>query len=240
MNPNATARAVRESEIEPEQSTLSQAVPYVVPFLAFFLVLGASPYLRFLGEWEYPLGCVFLAAVLYAFSRRVIDFRVRMPIRSIILGVAVCVIWVAPDLLFAGWRSHWLFENPLTGKVTVSMPEALRSNATAIFFRSVRAVILVSIIEELFWRAWLMRWLINTDIQKVALGAYSASSIIITALLFGSEHGPFWEVGIIAGLLYNWWMVKTKNLGDCILAHAVTNACLCGYVIATGSWQYWM
>jgi 2C-methyl-D-erythritol 2,4-cyclodiphosphate synthase len=35
-------------------------------------------------------------------------------------------------------------------------------------------------------------------------------------------------------------MVRTKSIGDCVLAHAVTNALLSAYVIAGGHWQYWM
>ena len=72
------------------------------------------------------------------------------------------------------------------------------------------------------------------------LGTYSASAMWISAILFASEHGPYWEVGLIAGLLYNFWMVKTKSLGDCIFAHAVTNGVLSLFVIATGRWEYWL
>jgi hypothetical protein len=57
--------------------------------------------------------------------------------------------------------------------------------------------------------------------------------------LFASEHGPYWDVGLIAGILYNLWMIRTRSIADCILAHAVTNAALSLYVIATGQWQYW-
>ncbi|MEJ7606852.1 MAG: CAAX prenyl protease-related protein [Bryobacteraceae bacterium] len=96
------------------------------------------------------------------------------------------------------------------------------------------------IIEELFWRGWLMRWLIKPNFRMVPLGAFTASSLLITALLFASEHGPYWDVGLLAGLLYNWWMIRTRSLGDCVLSHAVTNACLSAYVIGTGNWQYWM
>jgi hypothetical protein len=46
-------------------------------------------------------------------------------------------------------------------------------------------------------------------------------------------------VGLIAGVLYNWWMVRTRSLADCILAHAVTNGLLCGYVLAARKWEYW-
>jgi membrane protease YdiL (CAAX protease family) len=59
-------------------------------------------------------------------------------------------------------------------------------------------------------------------------------------VLFASEHGAFWDVGLAAGILYNWWMVRTRSLADCILAHAVTNGCLAAYVLAGGHWQYWL
>ena len=60
------------------------------------------------------------------------------------------------------------------------------------------------------------------------------------ALLFASEHGPYWDVGLAAGILYNWWMIRTKSLEDCILSHAVTNACLAAYVLTRHQWQYWL
>jgi uncharacterized protein len=106
--------------------------------------------------------------------------------------------------------------------------------------RILRAVVLVPIIEELFWRGWLMRWLIHPRFETVKLGAFRPLSFGVTAILFASEHGPYWDVGLVTGILYNWWMVRTKTLGDCILAHAVTNACLCGYVVATHRWEYWL
>jgi len=47
-------------------------------------------------------------------------------------------------------------------------------------------------------------------------------------------------VGLAAGIVYNWWIVHTRNLADCILAHAVTNAVLSVYVLFTDQWQYWL
>jgi uncharacterized protein len=95
------------------------------------------------------------------------------------------------------------------------------------------------VLEELFWRAWLMRWLINTDFLRVPLGAYTPFAFWLTAILFASEHGPYWDVGLVAGVIYNWWMIRSKSVADCILAHATTNAALSGYVLTTGQWQYW-
>ena len=38
--------------------------------------------------------------------------------------------------------------------------------------------------------------------------------------------------------LYNWWLIRTGNLADCVLAHAVTNGLLAVYVVMTGRWEY--
>jgi CAAX prenyl protease-like protein len=158
----------------------------------------------------------------------------------LLLGLAVFAAWVAPDLLFPGYRSHWLFQNAVTGTLQSSLTESARGDGLVLALRALRAVVLVPVIEELFWRAWLMRWLINPDFRKVALGTFSIASFAVTAFLFGSEHGPYWEVGVVAGVAYNWWMVRTHSLGDCILAHAVTNACLSVFVLVTGKWEYWL
>ena len=85
-----------------------------------------------------------------------------------------------------------------------------------------------------------MRWIVNPhNFEKVPLGTFTRSSFWITALLFASEHGSVWDVGLLAGIFYNWWMIRTRNLWDCILAHSVTNGILAAYVIGGGQWQYW-
>jgi CAAX prenyl protease-like protein len=170
-----------------------------------------------------------------------IDFRVRHWLSTPFIGVAVFAIWIAPDRLFpAGYRHFWLFENPVMGRVQAGLsPAALRQPAV-LWLRTIRAVAIVPVVEELFWRGWLMRWLISARFETVPLGAWSTSAFWIVALLFASEHGPYWDVGLAAGVLYNWWMVRTRSLGDLVLAHAVTNACLSAYVIWNGKWEYWL
>jgi CAAX prenyl protease-like protein len=216
------------------------ALPYIVPFGVFVAFLSITPYLQFAGRWEFPIRVVVLLAVLWIFSRDVLDLHVSHWAGSLTLGLAVFAIWIGPDLLVRGYREHWLFQNPILGKLHSSIPQDLLADRMVQLVRCFRAIILVPIIEELFWRAWLMRWVINPDFQAVKLGTYTPKSMWITAILFASEHGPYWEVGLIAGLLFNWWMVRTKSLGDCILAHAITNAALSFYVIKTGKWEYWL
>ena len=86
----------------------------------------------------------------------------------------------------------------------------------------------------------MMRWVTHRDFQSVPLGHYAALSFWTVAVLFASEHGSYWDVGLAAGIAYNWWLIRTGNLADCILAHGVTNACLAVYVLTTGAWQYWL
>lgn len=212
--------------------------PYVIPFATFMAMLAVRGQLN-LGRWEYPVWTLLVTAVLILCSRKAIDPRVSRVAATVALGVAVFALWIAPDLLWPGYRHHWLFENPIAGKAASSVPEALRGDWMVLTFRFLRAVAVAPVVEELFWRGWLMRWIVNPDIQKTPLGAYTPRSFWISAALFASEHGAYWEVGLLAGIAYNWWMVRTKSLGDCILAHAVTNACLSAYVLWTGNWRYW-
>ncbi len=234
---------VQERSIERSSrwAKVHPAIPYVVPFAIFLALLSVSEYLHsWFGSWEYPARVAVLAAVLWIFSRDVIDLRVVRWLGTITVGVAVFAIWVAPDMLIPGYRDHWLFQNSITGSLKSSLPQDLRQDTWVLVFRTIRAAVIVPIVEELFWRAWLMRWLVNPNFQSVPLGAYTASSMWISAILFASEHGPYWEVGLLAGLAYNFWMVRTKSLGDCILAHSVTNLVLSLFVIFGGHWEYWM
>lgn len=212
---------------------------YVLPFIVFLAFLAGHQYLPIPAVWEYPFRVVAITAVLWFFSRRVIDPRVRNWAGSLGLGAGVFLIWIMPDLLWPHYRESVLFQNSITGKIASSVPGELRSSWIVLLFRTLRSMLVVPIVEELFWRGWMMRWIVNPDFEKVPLGTYSASAFWITAVLFASEHGPYWEVGLIAGIAYNYWMIRTKSLADCILAHAVTNGLLSVYVIVYGQWQYW-
>jgi CAAX prenyl protease-like protein len=180
-----------------------------------------------------------MSAVLWFIARPVIDLRVRHLWATLAIGALVFVVWIAPDVLFKGYRHFWLFENAVTGKASTSFSSTDLS-WPVLTLRMIRAVVIVPIVEELFWRAWLMRWIIDVDFQKIPLGKYTAQSFWIVAALFASEHGPYWDVGLAAGIVYNWWMVRARSLGDLILTHAVTNFILGAYVIAFGKWEYWL
>ena len=160
---------------------------------------------------------------------------------SVVVGIAVFLLWILPDRIAPGWHHMVLFENPITGHPLATTAEASKHDPGFLFFRIAISAIAVPILEELFWRGWLMRWIIDSgDFERVPLGAFSYSAFWLTAVLFATEHGSFWDVGLAAGVVYNWWMIRTHNLWDCIIAHAVTNGILAWYVIGAGQWQYWL
>jgi CAAX prenyl protease-like protein len=212
---------------------------YIAPFIAY---VGLMAGLRSLGvppQYDFPVRAVVCLLLLVTVSRPHLSLRPSRPLASILIGIAVFVIWVGPDVLF-NYRHHWLFENSVFGKAEASIAADFRQNVPFLALRAAISCLLVPILEELFWRGWLLRWLIKPSFLEIPFGTYVASSFWIVAVLFASEHGPYWEVGLAAGVIYNWWAVRTKCLADCILAHAVTNAILSAYVLLTGEWQYWL
>lgn len=220
------------------------ALPWVAPFAVFMLCLASLPALAVPEPWQGALRLGIPALVLLAVSRpQLAALRVTRPVASTLLGVAVFVLWVLPDQVVPGWREHWLFSNALTGGTgaagAAGASDAILRDPLQVTMRVARAALLVPVVEELFWRGWLPRWLVRSDWQGVAPGTFTPMAFLLSAALFASEHGPYWEVGLACGLLYNAWMARTRSLGDLILVHAVTNGALAAFVMATGQVAYW-
>ncbi len=234
LTPQVTVRAMTKEKLD-SQATIA----YVAPFLVFVGVMGIEKALSLPVAFAYPARFILTLAALLIFSRPYLSLRPSASLASTAVGAAVFVIWVAPDQ-FLGYRHFWLFENGLMGHASSTIPAGLQGQTAFLVLRCVSSFALVPVVEELFWRGWMMRWLIHHNFLAVPLGKYARGAFWISALLFASEHGPYWEVGLAAGIIYNWWIIRTRNLADCILAHAVTNALLAAWVLMTGQWQYWL
>jgi CAAX prenyl protease-like protein len=96
----------------------------------------------------------------------------------------------------------------------------------------------VPVMEELFWRGFLMRWLIQDDFTKIPLGTYKPFSFFTTTAFFAVEHGAEWPLAVFVGLIYGTWFVRTKNLGNVITAHGVTNLLLVFYCLVRNDWHF--
>jgi len=106
--------------------------------------------------------------------------------------------------------------------------------------RFLRLVVVVPLLEEIFWRGFLLRYLINEDFTQVPMGAFSWLSFGVVTAGFCFEHSlPDWPAAILTGALYNLVAYRTRSLSSCVLVHAVTNALLGAYVLHTRQWGFW-
>ncbi|MFN9944994.1 MAG: type II CAAX prenyl endopeptidase Rce1 family protein, partial [bacterium] len=137
------------------------------------LLLAGLPALGVPEPWQGMLRLGVPALVLLTLSRAPLaSLRVTRPVASTLLGLAVFLLWVLPDQLVPGWRSHWLFTNPLTGGAPASdgAAAAVLHDPWLLGLRVARAAVLVPLVEELFWRGWLPRWLVQGEWQRVPMG----------------------------------------------------------------------
>ena len=64
--------------------------------------------------------------------------------------------------------------------------------------RLIGLVVVVPVMEELFWRSFLMRWLTNSMFLSIEPRQVSRSAFVITAVLFALAH-DLWLAGLLAG-----------------------------------------
>lgn len=229
-------------------------LPYVAPMALYMVFLQAQNSWPRALVWIYPIKTVVVGCALWYFRRAYDELRGR-PVSggrlAVAVGLLVIVIWIAldpfyPKLTELIWRGerllHHLFHAPVPpppgppADPTVMQPGGLRWMFLA--FRVAGACLVVPVMEELFWRGCAIRWLVREDFKQVPLGTFTWMSFGVTVLFFGLEHDQ-WLAGLIGGALYNWLYYRTKNLWACVVAHAVSNAALAGWVLATGDWKFW-
>ncbi len=234
-------------------------LPYCAPFflyLGFLLLQSRLPAESLL--YMYPVRALAVGAALVYFWKYYDELRVpQRPVTTYVwaigIGLLAIVIWIAIDPFypklgqlmtdFSLWlgRLFGFAEPPATPPPPPFDPTTIESPVarfTFIGFRIFGAAVVVAYMEELFWRGFLIRWLIREDFKSVAVGAFTGSSFLITVLFFGAEHEQ-WLAGILCGILYNLLYYRTRDIFACVLAHAVSNAALAAYVLATGDWKFW-
>src|SRR5207253_2425985 len=103
-----------------------------------------------------------------------------------------------------------------------------------------RLVVVVPLMEEVFWRGFLLRYLIRERFCSVPVGTFSWLSCLVVTVGFTFAHGRAdWLAAFIAGALYNVAAYSCKSLTSCILAHSLTNLCLGLWIVKSGQWGFW-
>jgi uncharacterized protein len=228
----------------PSRAMLARALPFAL-FMAFIGVGEAVQLMERLGMltlgpetlyYIYPVKTVAVALTLYFFRDDYPELswkelaHGKFTTGAILIGLFTCVIWILTD---------WTVT--VTGPPQGFNPALLPAGAVRIVMTALRiagAVLVVPLMEELFWRSFLLRYIIDSDFESVPLGRFTWVSFLATTLLFGLEHHLI-LAGMIAGAIYSAILYKTRSIAQCVLAHAVTNLALAGYVLYTGRWYFW-
>ncbi len=224
--------------------------PRAFPFLLFVAFIALESLIDFLSKYYtplltvaaydhyifYPLKTVLVAIVLLLLWNRYTEINMRKVFawKNILVGfmagVAVFILWINMDMKFAVMskpegHNPFIFDNTILLYLMIS-------------FRLFGAAVVVPVFEEIFWRSFIMRYIISPRFEDVPIGKFTWLSFVISSVLFGLEHN-LWLAGIIAGVIYSMVLYRTKDLGTVIFAHGVTNLFLGIYVLTTGNWQFW-
>jgi CAAX prenyl protease-like protein len=222
----------------------NDALPYVIPMAGFLALTTLEGYLptaasRPSPTWypiAYTIKVVVVAALAWACRSTWRDLAPRPGVGALILaiglGLLVTLAWVGLD-------GHYPTLSFL-GKRTEFDPRVLRGPAYVGFLtvRMLGLVVLVPLMEELFWRSFLLRWMIEPNFLSVPIGKVTPMAALVTSGLFALAH-PEWLPALLTGLAWAWLLWRTRNLAACTISHAVANLALGVYVIATGDWKFW-
>ena len=231
-----------------KQRLVTPAFYRYIPFAVFMAFIGLDEVIRFLAEhgfiilgetslyYLYPVKALMVGYLLYRYRKEYHELNINdltnLPATLAVCGTGLLVffLWIHMDwTLGASNNPHGFNPTLMPGRT---------GQALLILSRMAGAVLVVPLMEELFWRSFLIRYVINNNFEKVRIGTFTWGSFLLTVGLFGAEHNYIYA-GIMAGTVYNLILYKTRSVAQCVLAHAVTNLALAMYVVFTGKWQFW-
>jgi hypothetical protein len=227
----------------------------MAPFMAYLFLLPLNDWLP---EAYMPVGIairgVGAMAVVWLLRRDLPPLGKAHWGTAIVVGVLAAVLWVQGQYIFNGVE---VAGKSLGGRLFLfpGIPGAddpregipIWSWRLQAVLRITVACTTVPVVEEVFWRGFLLRALINWDrFEKVPLGTFTWVSFLGTSLLSTLEHPDNWGVSILCWFLYNGLMYWKKSILCLIITHGVTNLVLYLYVLyaaihagQTQAWLFW-
>lgn len=183
----------------------------------------------------YPLLPLTALVVLWMFRRSYDELRepavanARELVVAVAAGLLVLAVW-------AGVDSPWLRLPDSKGYAPVDAAGHILWGWAAI--RIAGSAIVVPVMEELFWRNFVMRWLDESKFLGVLPAAITWRAVVISSAAFALEHTELFA-GAVAGLAYALLYRHSGRLWPAIIAHGVTNLGLGVWIMTTRQWNYW-
>jgi CAAX prenyl protease-like protein len=216
------------------------ALVRIAPFAVFMLLLvvrgSLPPSGGFDARWVYGVGLLLTGGLLLGFRREYGELaRQNWPTGpeaalAAAVGAAVFWLWILLDAPWMQMAAAAAPFTPLDGQGQPMWP--------LIAVRWIGAALLVPVMEELFWRSFLMRWIEHHTFEAVDPRRVGLKAIVLSTFVFMLAH-TLWLAAIVAGLAYAWLYRRTGKLWVAVIAHAVTNGALGVWVVMTGNWAFW-
>lgn len=213
----------------------------------------ALPWWRFAPEhWVYPVQTILVGGLLWFYRKHYVFKPHRGFGLAALLGVIGIVLWFLPawgyqkltadGTGFPSWLKWFGLESRTDGFDPSFYADHQGLYAASLAMRFLRLVIIVPLAEEIFWRGFLMRYIIadGDDFRRVPFGTHDWRAFGVVTVGVMLAHNPVdWLAAWIWGSLVYFLAVRTKSLSACILMHAVANLLLGVYVMVTRQWGYW-
>jgi uncharacterized protein len=217
-------------------------VAFTLPMAVFLVLLALVSVLRKVGGaiwldspkyWIYPAQTIFCGALVIGFWREYQFRAARRIVFAAVVALLVFAVWIALRELL-GFAPRLVGFNP---EIFSGQPATYWAMVAV---RFVRLVVVVPLVEETFWRGFLLRYFVNEKFYTVPVGTFSWLSFAVVTVGFGFAHSPADRIAaLIAGALYNCIAYRTKSLASCVLAHAMTNLLLGLWIMKTRQWGFW-
>ena len=105
--------------------------------------------------------------------------RLRLDGGSVLIGVAIFLMWVGLEGLYPVFSSAGIHYG-----LTIFDTAAF---GFLILARFAGSVLVAPLIEELFYRSFLIRYVVDARWQDVPIGTYTLGSFVIVTMFFGAQ-----------------------------------------------------
>lgn len=171
-----------------------------------------------------------------------------------LMGAVGIAFWILPTQLYEwmgleedpdGWLKRLGIQKRDEGFDGLLFEKGSLAYWIAVFVRFWRAVVLVALAEEIFWRSFMMRYILDYDgpndrFWKQPFGKASMLSFWVVTFLFVIAHAPVDYLGaFIYGSLTYWVTVKTKSLSAVVVMHGVANLIMGIYALHFEKYGLW-
>ena len=174
-------------------------------------------------------------------------FSFRISPLAVVVGIVGGVLWIAlahvplEQLLAPFGIGDWFARSD---RPAFNPFEQLKDNPAWMYgflgIRFIGLVLVVAMMEELFLRGFLMRFVMHANWPQVPFGEVNGTAIAAGTLFPMLTHPPSEILAVAVWFsLVTWLMIRTKNFWDCVAAHAITNLMLGIYVVTFKQWWLW-